>query len=115
MRWPGNEAMEFQSGQNCVTEINSVLCCKSQQDCAMVCKMQRQHAQNAETSCSNHRDVVLKSQRCRAQNAETSCSNCRDLMHMQSEETNVEMALRTLVHSSALRISHSAKCKSSVL
>ena len=83
MRWPGNEAMEFQSGQNCVTEINCVLCCKSQQDCAMVCKMQRCHAQNAEMSCSNAetrcskcRDVVLKF------NAEIPCSKCGDLVRV---------------------------------
>ena len=79
--------------QNCVTEINCVLCCKSQQDCAMVRKMQRRHAQmqrcraqmqryraqNAETSCSN------LMQRYRAQNAETSCSKCRDAVLKNAE------------------------------
>ena len=56
--------MEFQSGQNCVTEINCVLCCKSQQDCAMVRKMQRRHAQMQRCRA--------QMQRYRAQNAETS-------------------------------------------
>ena len=96
--------MEFQSGQNCVTEVNCMLCCKSQQDGAI----------NAETSCSNAEipcskcgdlvlklqrcraqksgDLVLKMQRCRAQNAEASCSKCRDFVLTEMQTRRAQNA-----------------------
>ena len=78
--------LEFQSGQNCVTEIKHMLCAKyikalcyienTETSCAkcmnIMCKIHKRYAQNAETLCSKCRSY--------AQNVETLCSKCRNVM-----------------------------------
>ena len=91
-------SMEFQSGQNCVTEIKGMLCANYiktlcyieniETSCAkytskcrnVMLKMQKRYAQNAETLCSKCGNVMLIMQKRYAQNAETLCSKCRNVM-----------------------------------
>ena len=69
--------MEFQSGQNCVTEIEDMLCAKYIKTLCYI--------ENIETSCAKYTNVTLKMQRRYAQNAETLCSKCTT--HAQNAET----------------------------
>ena len=99
--------MEFQSGQNCVTEIKDMLYAKyiktlcyieNIETCAkytnvvlkmqkhyaqnvetLLLKMQKSYTQNAEILCSKFRNVMFKMWKC-AQNVETLCSKCRNVM-----------------------------------
>ena len=94
--------MEFQSGQNCVTEIKDMLCAKYIktlcyiENINIMCKMHKHHAQNTQMLCSKCRytswskytNVMLKMQiyvmvkmrKRYAQNAETLCSKYRNVM-----------------------------------
>ena len=64
--------MEFQSGQNCVTEIKDMLCAKYLKT---VC-----YIESVETSCTKYANIMLKMRKHYAQNAETLCSKCRNVM-----------------------------------
>ena len=78
--------MEFQSGQNCVTEIKDMLRAKYIKTLCYIenrnimRKIHKRYAQNAETLCSKCRNVMLKMQRHYAQNAETLCSKFGSVM-----------------------------------
>ena len=55
--------MEFQSGQNCVTEIKDMLCAEY---IKALC-----YIESTETSCAKCMNIMLKMQKRYAQNAET--------------------------------------------
>ena len=96
--------MEFQSGQNCVTEIKDMLCAKYiktlcyieniETSCAKytnaMLKMQKRYAQNAETLFSKCRNVMLKMRKRYAQIAET-LSKCTNLVMLKMQKRNAEI------------------------
>ena len=88
--------MEFQSGQNCVTEIKYMLCAKyiktlcyiENIETSCMRKIHKRYAQNTEmlnvetlcSICSKFKNVMLKIQEHYAQNAEKLCSKCGNVL-----------------------------------
>ena len=64
--------MEFQSGQNCVTEIKDMLYAKYIETLCYI--------ENIETSSAKCTNIMRKLHKCYAQNAEILCSKCRNVM-----------------------------------
>ena len=83
--------MEFQSGQNCVTEINDMLCEKCTKTLCYI-----------ETSCAKCTNVMRKTHKCYAQNAETKCRNPQVKMQKQIVCSKKVSVIRYTVRGQAL-------------
>ena len=94
--------MEFQSGQNCVTEIKDMLCAKYIKILCYIenietsCAKYTNVMQNAETLCSKCENVMLKMHKTHAQSPETLCSKCTKLVH-KTHAQNVEVLCTKLM------------------